>query len=807
MSTINKSGKRFTPKIKQRGRRVAPAPAATGLTTPQATQTTQTTQDSQLSQVTQSQTQTQSQSQTREELATQAPLTQIDAPVSPVSQKVPPTPVSTSNSSLIKPEQEKVDDEQVRDEEDGEHLSDLDELKDTPTSNNSNAISFTTNTQPSRKSSTTPTTNEVVPSTITSTSTSRPSVTGSAHTFIEPSLSSLSGHRIRLNSLSIPTQLPGLKPSSALSSGGLGIGLSGGLGLGARRGSETNNTGFGNGNGNTSRRGSMIIPNVNIPLAGRRGSTTLNPGSRRGSVNIGINISRRGSVSDASIAGVGGAIVSSGSAVDEDPVPIPIMKSNKRRRISSVSGASVGRFKRGKDGVAIGGVSVNANTNTGSTGSSVIVVKQHNDNPDFGDKDDVGDVDTSAAYATEGDGKNKENVLEQDKEDKKEVVVKQQLIITDVELEKNGKWLLNRATNRFEFVPIEVIKDDVVKQKEYDLEQKIRSAHELGRVKRDVDVNLLESIKIDEDVITMKDLCKPFLPFGRTSKNFENALAGEAKIEAAKLKRKQIRDRARKLRMSEEDVMKIYEHEGDVMTSLDEEDEKVRAAKVKAMIDQRNAEDDNIGMQHSVPTLQIEDGKVTYSHESTVVDRHSGGNGQAEMERIEENPFENIITSSSYSKRKSTMKWKPQEVAELLKAVSSWGTDFGLIAQLFPHRTRKQVKAKFLALEKAHPHLIEFALLRKLPVELSEYSGKSGKAFKSLEDYETEMVELKEKHGEELKMMETARAEALAEDRATQQSRFGVGVGGGMTVPPGRRSRKAVIAEFRKNEEVVGSID
>ena len=56
-------------------------------------------------------------------------------------------------------------------------------------------------------------------------------------------------------------------------------------------------------------------------------------------------------------------------------------------------------------------------------------------------------------------------------------------------------------------------------------------------------------------------------------------------------------------------------------------------------------------------------------------------------------------------------------------------------------------------------------------------------------------------------MMEAARAEALAEDRATQQSRFGVGVGGGMTVPPGRRSRKAVIAEFRKNEEVVGSID
>jgi hypothetical protein len=756
MSSINKSGKRFTPKIKQRERRVP------GLTTPVSSQTP----------------------------SSQVPQTPINSqvsntPISPVSQKF------TQNANL-KRTVNTIDSE-------NENLSDVDELKQDKTSNlTAGSAETSANNTPAPVLKQTlfepleavPTVeqpyNDNIDVTVETSETniqekppmkqvdhklsSTTTITNN-HQFTQPSSTS---HRTRLNSLSIPTPLPGYGTN--------------------RRGSVNINT-------SKSRQGSFAIPV--IAPGSRRGSTTnngssgigpitINPGSRRGSVNtfrptFGNNStnndrSRRGSVNTINNERLG-------SLNDEKSTPIPIMKSNKKRRVNISVGTS-----KSKD-VTVGGISL--------PGSNIPIKKSLSDNKEveenvIEDSKTNNELDEVNSIIENKDEAMTESNIESIMVDStiEKPVFKKKLEVTKEERLLNQKWVMNTATKKFELVKISELEEDPIRQQEYAFDYEITNLSEITEFRKDTDAQLGISLKFNPKSMKMSDLCKPFLAVGEISQNYHKAMEGEKKLNESRKKRKQLRESARKLRMSVDDLMKLTENADFASFALDE---KHRMEKVKEMMD-RDRGDEN--KKHNVPLLEIQDGRVTYSHESTVVDRHEEAN--IEMEKIEENPFENIITSGSYSKKSYTLKWTAQEVAELLKAISLFGTDFGLISQLFPHRTRKQVKAKFLLEEKVHPHLVEFALLRKLPINVDEYSGKSGKEFKSLDEYNKQLEELKLKHEEELKLMEEARAQAHAEDRAIQQQSMHRNEIGGI---PTRRSRKAVIAEFRKNEEIVGTIN
>ncbi|GAV30170.1 hypothetical protein PMKS-003678 [Pichia membranifaciens] len=752
MSSINKSGKRFTPKIKQRTRRVP------GLMTPQSSQTVHLTRTPQASPVS------------------------VAAPPSPISQKPTnglatstqeeeqkkesasdETSTSIQNDHIFQDDGEQKAEEQktgkgdVVGKTDGDDeaavLTNKSDMSSAPFIGHEGDAERIKPEQPPK----------VKESSGIKLQERKASVTGSGHLFTQPASIV---HRTRLNSLSIPTPLSTAQSTS-------------------RRGSVAS--------ASNSRRGSVILPSAN-PIApgglgSRRGSVVgglgpITPGSRRGSVNIrpvfvpigGGDRSRRGSVTNNG---------------DEKPTPIPILKTNKKRRTSVNYGP-----KKRKD-VNVGGISIGGSLAIKKSDFSSLNTTRSSANKENGDGFLESDTENGGPRdmttnrklgpadngdGNEGDGKG----IEQMKEKKLE--------LTEFEKENKQKWLLDRKMNKFVLVDTEPLVKDKSKQSDFELEHEIESLSELGQMRRANHAKLGDSIKFNAKKIKLEDLCKPFLPVGELSSQYERAMEAEKRLQEARVKRREIREKARQLRMSEKDVMKLSENGASLSTELSE---KERLQKVKELMEKDRTEEHK---KHVVPLLQIQGNKLTYSHESTVVDRREETN--TEMEKVEENPFENIVTSSSYSRRTTTLRWTPQEVAELLKAISLWGTDFGLIAKLFPHRTRKQIKAKFLLEEKVHPHLIEFALLRKLPVDVREYSGKTGIEFKTLDEYNKQIQELKLKHEEELKAMAQAREQAHAEDRA-QQNLHGDGSQG----VPTRRSRKAVIAEFRKNEEVVGSIE
>ena len=197
----------------------------------------------------------------------------------------------------------------------------------------------------------------------------------------------------------------------------------------------------------------------------------------------------------------------------------------------------------------------------------------------------------------------------------------------------------------------------------------------------------------------------------------------------------------------------------------------------------------------------MQNGSIVVDEDSTVVNRHRNHDTSGKS-REESNPFENPITSSTYSKRKHTDRWTPEELKQFYTALSTWGTDFTFIAQLFPYRTRKQIKLKFNLEEKKYPEIVEIALRRKLPADFDKYCDASKNKFETLEFYNEELKQIRLKHEQHMAEIVEERQKAIKEDaEASRRREIEIRTGS----KPMTRAEK--VKELRKNEMVLGSID
>lgn len=132
-----------------------------------------------------------------------------------------------------------------------------------------------------------------------------------------------------------------------------------------------------------------------------------------------------------------------------------------------------------------------------------------------------------------------------------------------------------------------------------------------------------------------------------------------------------------------------------------------------------------------------------------------------------------------------------------------WGTDFNLISQMFPYRTRRQIKAKFVNEEKKHPVMIELALRSKLPPNFDHYCTEIRKELITLEDFNTKLQGLQKEHEEHLKQIEVSKQSAKEEDLQSQKAKeldnVNKKASGGL--------RQDQLNAYRKTEVVLGTID
>lgn len=237
----------------------------------------------------------------------------------------------------------------------------------------------------------------------------------------------------------------------------------------------------------------------------------------------------------------------------------------------------------------------------------------------------------------------------------------------------------------------------------------ITKVDQLPRGVKFEDTDIYSHVSIDISNFKMADLCKPLLPIGEVSENFGMAHMAKQKQKEAREKRRQDRILAKANMISLEDT-------------FDRDLDNKRIKKTKAELEEEEEREEESNHGSTAIQLQLtSDGKLDIDEDSTVVNRHQMTSLKNKT-REEANPFENPVISLTYSKRSHTDKWTSEEEKQFYKAILTWGTDFTFIAQLFPYRTRKQIKAKFNLEERHNPEIIEMALRRRLPANFDEYS-------------------------------------------------------------------------------------
>lgn len=315
----------------------------------------------------------------------------------------------------------------------------------------------------------------------------------------------------------------------------------------------------------------------------------------------------------------------------------------------------------------------------------------------------------------------------------------------------------------------------------------ITTVTDIKQIPKNIDLGdeeLFSQVHVLADDLSLAELCKPTIKIGTTTSNFNKARQALVKIAARRDERRSARIMAREKKIPYEKALQMIQ--GD----LSVEETK------KPNITEKPVEDNDVGTGIQ---MTIVGGKLQLDQDSTVLSRNPAANSHNREVEIE-NSFENPITSSSYTKVTHTDAWTQDEVIQLYKALSTWGTNFTFISQLFPYRTRRQVKRKFAAEEKKNPQLVELALKRKLPLDLEDYKQAlpNGERLKTLDDYKKEMEKVQKDHQKIIEEIQIGRERALLEDKQKKEN---------MSRGPGGLTKREINRNLRRNEVVLGSVD
>jgi hypothetical protein len=125
------------------------------------------------------------------------------------------------------------------------------------------------------------------------------------------------------------------------------------------------------------------------------------------------------------------------------------------------------------------------------------------------------------------------------------------------------------------------------------------------------------------------------------------------------------------------------------------------------------------------PQVRIVDGAIVYDESGGAAIALSGtgpGTGQSfsELMEVVDEDDENgkHLTSATYAKRPvGNNRWNTAETDLFYEALSMCGTDFSMLATLFPHRTRAQCKGKYKIEERSNWRRVNEALSRRRPFD------------------------------------------------------------------------------------------
>ncbi|CDZ96811.1 Transcription initiation factor TFIIIB, Bdp1 subunit [Phaffia rhodozyma] len=121
--------------------------------------------------------------------------------------------------------------------------------------------------------------------------------------------------------------------------------------------------------------------------------------------------------------------------------------------------------------------------------------------------------------------------------------------------------------------------------------------------------------------------------------------------------------------------------------------------------------------------IRIVNGQMVIDQNSLVVDQHAREEKKAGiMETVEERDTDRFVNSATWGRKPRGERWSKEETDLFYDAIRQFGTDFEMIARLFPGRTRKMIKNKWNREERFNDAAVSHALMARLPVDMRTYA-------------------------------------------------------------------------------------
>ncbi|KHJ32117.1 putative transcription factor tfiiib [Erysiphe necator] len=246
-----------------------------------------------------------------------------------------------------------------------------------------------------------------------------------------------------------------------------------------------------------------------------------------------------------------------------------------------------------------------------------------------------------------------------------------------------------------------------------------------------------ESKKIDPSVITMQDLCHD-LRIGKKSRNHDEIMG-----RLARMKQNAIKARMKRDNPELEDY--IDGKSGDNYT-LNE------SRKTEPSLNSQIAPPSAPPVG---PKIRIVDGQIVFDEQSLQIDRHKSAreNFFAAEDVVEENDFTRVVSCGDYLKRERSQHWDIPSNELFWKGLRMFGTDFEMIAKMFPHRSRRQIKLKFNAEERSNPQKVNRVLMgiKTEEIDLDEFQRLGNLELEDLADIKAEQAQVEKEQSERLK--------------------------------------------------------
>lgn len=218
----------------------------------------------------------------------------------------------------------------------------------------------------------------------------------------------------------------------------------------------------------------------------------------------------------------------------------------------------------------------------------------------------------------------------------------------------------------------------------------------------------------------------------------------------------------------------------------------------------------NGGVVGAAPRMVMVDGVMVIDEETAAVDTNAIADQEAEgLEAVEESDLTTRITTQTWvlqNKRDPELRirsnriarWNREDTEKFYRALSLFGTDFGMMEAFFPGVSRKSLKNKYNREDRENPDRVTFALQGKRLDSFEEYLALTNQKEEDFQTTEELNRQLEEERLEQQAAIDKAKAER--EEDLRLRALAGVDENGNVVEPGKKKSKKN---QSNEEEEVI----